>query len=50
MMERNHWGRAVTFTNATAYKSYRVLITGTRGGSDATQFSEVKLGTGAAGK
>jgi hypothetical protein len=43
---RKSWGPAVTFTNATAYRTYRVLVTETRGdGTDATQYSEVRLGS-----
>ena len=45
VLDRNHWGHTVTFTNATAYKSYRVLITATRGEASGTQYSEVRLGT-----
>jgi alpha-L-fucosidase 2 len=42
---RTSWGPIVSFPNTTAYKSYRVLITQTRGSDnvDATQYSEVKL-------
>ncbi len=37
--------QTVTFPNTTAYKTYRVLITRTRGDSvDGVQYSEVKLG------
>jgi alpha-L-fucosidase 2 len=45
VFDRNHWGQVVTFTNAQAYKSYRVLVTSLRGEASATQYSEVKLGT-----
>lgn len=42
---RKQWGPAMSFKNTTAYKSYRVLVTETRGDSvDATQSSEIKLG------
>src|SRR5262249_17154725 len=44
VFERNHWGQVVTFTNAHAYKNYRVLITAVRGEATGTQYSEVKLG------
>jgi hypothetical protein len=42
---RSSWGLVISFPNTTAYKSYRVLITQTRGSDnvDATQYSEVKL-------
>jgi hypothetical protein len=42
---RNQWGQAIGFKNATAYKTYRVLVTATRSEGDATQYSEVRLGT-----
>ena len=43
--DRNAWGLFGNFTNNAAYKTYRVLITGTAGGSDAdgVQYSEVQL-------
>lgn len=42
---RNTWGPVITFPNTTAYKTYRVLVTRTRGDSiDGTQYSEVRLG------
>ena len=42
---RNSWGQIVSFTNATSYNTYRVLITAISGNNaDATQYSEVKLG------
>jgi alpha-L-fucosidase 2 len=42
---RRQWGPVVRFPNASAYKTYRVLVTQTRGdGADAVQFSEIKLG------
>ena len=45
VLERNHWGQVMTFTNTHAYKSYRVLITAVRGEATGTQYSEIKLGT-----
>ena len=42
---RDQWGRAIEFKNTTPYKTYRILITGTRAEADATQYSEVRLGT-----
>jgi hypothetical protein len=45
VLDRNHWGQVIAFTNAHAYKSYRVLITAVRGEANGTQYSEVKLGT-----
>jgi hypothetical protein len=44
---RNQWGQAVHFKNEKAYRSYRVLVTATRGDADATQYSEIKLGAAA---
>jgi hypothetical protein len=42
---RKAWGPVIKFANSTAYKTYRVLVTETRGDSaDAVQYSEVKLG------
>jgi alpha-L-fucosidase 2 len=42
---RKAWGPVIKFANAVPYKSYRVLVTETRGDStDAVQYSEVKLG------
>ena len=43
-LQRNHWASPVTFKNSTAYKSYRVLVTGTRGRGNGTQYAEVKMG------
>jgi hypothetical protein len=40
---RKSWGQVIAFTNTQSYKTYRVLITETRPGADATQYSEVKL-------
>ncbi len=41
---RNAWGEQVSFPNGTAYKSYRILVTKTRGEHpDAVQFSEIGL-------
>jgi alpha-L-fucosidase 2 len=43
---RNSWGQIIPFANSTPYKTYRVLITAITGNNpDATQYSEVKLGT-----
>lgn len=42
---RKQWGPSVVFDNARAYKSYRVLITKTRGRGDGMQLSEMRLGT-----
>ena len=43
---RNHWGQVVGFKNTASYKVYRILVTATRGdAADATQYSEVRLGT-----
>lgn len=43
--DRSNWGLCATFTNTTAYKTYRVLITRTAGGSgsDGAQYSEARL-------
>ena len=42
--DRNAWGIPISFTNTASYKSYRVLITKTRGdNTDATQYGEVRL-------
>jgi len=42
---RSQWGRVMTFQNQTAYKTYRVLVTETRGDStDMAQYGAVKLG------
>ncbi len=44
--DRNSWGRVIEFANTAAYSSYRVLVTEVAGGTpDATQYSEVRLGT-----
>lgn len=41
---RGEWGQSISFPNTTAYKSYRVLVTNTRGErTDGTQYSEVQL-------
>jgi hypothetical protein len=43
---RKHWGPSIVFANTKAYRTYRVLVTETRGdGTDATQYSEVRLGS-----
>ena len=43
---RKQWGPAIVFANTRAYRTYRVLVTETRSdGADATQYSEVRLGT-----
>lgn len=42
---RKSWGRVIEFRNSTAYKCYRVLVTETLNDSDATQYSEFRLGT-----
>ncbi len=43
---RKHWGPAIVFANGKAFRTYRVLVTETRGdGTDATQYSEVRLGS-----
>ena len=43
-LERNTWGQTIPFENAKAYKSYRVLVSKSRGGSHAgAQYSEVEL-------
>jgi hypothetical protein len=42
---RKHWGPVIHFQNAAAYKTYRILVTETRGDStDAVQYSAVRLG------
>ena len=42
---RGAWGPVITFPNTTVYKTYRVLVTRTRGDSaDGAQYSEVRLG------
>ncbi len=43
--DRGSWGLFGNFTNTTAYKTYRVLVTATAGGmsGDGVQYSEVKL-------
>jgi alpha-L-fucosidase 2 len=42
---RKQWGPVIRFTNAMAYKTYRVLVTQVRGdNADAVQYSEIKLG------
>jgi hypothetical protein len=43
--DRNSFGLFGNFTNTTAYKTYRVLVTATAGGlsGDGVQYSEVKL-------
>jgi len=40
---RNRVGTAVTFSNTTAYRSFRLLVTGLRAASDSMQFSEIEL-------
>jgi alpha-L-fucosidase len=41
---RSSWGEAVRFNNDKPYRSYRILVTQTRGDrSDAVQYSEVRL-------
>ena len=40
---RNTAGKTIPFDNKTAYKTYRILVSGTRGTSDSTQYAEVKL-------
>ncbi|RYG69985.1 glycoside hydrolase family 95 protein, partial [bacterium] len=43
-LERTSWGQPITFANTTAYKSYRVLVTQTRGERvDGVQYSEIQL-------
>jgi alpha-L-fucosidase 2 len=43
-LERRSWGQTVQFENSTAYTSYRVLISQTRGGQGTgTQYGEVEL-------
>ena len=42
---RKQWGPVIQFQNTTSYKTYRVLVTQTRGdNADAVQFSEIKMG------
>jgi alpha-L-fucosidase 2 len=41
--ERRHWGETITFDNSHAYTAYRLLVTKTRGNTDATQYAEVEL-------
>ena len=41
--ERGNDGEQIVFPNTTAYKTYRLLITKTRGTTDATQYGEVIL-------
>jgi len=42
---RNKWGPVIKFPNMKIFKTYRVLVTETRGdGADAVQFSEIRLG------
>lgn len=41
---RNTWGQTISFQNASAYKSYRILVTKSRDEhADAVQYSEVAL-------
>ena len=40
---RKAWGKRVSFWNASAYKTYRILITGTRNDSHSPQYAEVHL-------
>jgi len=40
---RKMWGKLINFWNTTPYKTYRVLVTGTAGATDGTQYSDVKL-------
>ncbi len=40
---RNTAGPLVSFTNAVAYDSYRVLVTSQRGVANSTQYAEVQL-------
>lgn len=42
---RNQWGPVISFPNTTAYKTYRILVTETRGDStDGVQLSEIRIG------
>jgi len=41
---RNTWGQTISFQNASAYKSYRILVTKIRDErADAVQYSEVAI-------
>jgi hypothetical protein len=43
---RKAWGPAIVFPNTKSFKVYRILVSETRGdGTDATQYSEFRLGT-----